>query len=440
MENQTSNTDTDIQQRDMPSVTKNNRLAKPLALGVVVISLGALALNMENSGSSDITPDASEDLNYGTGITGLPDQNTESVNKDTIPSGYKRNQKGNITNNFFITDNSSVKNGSSDKIRGIPNKKSTSIKPSAEQSHDETQVASLQRKIKALKDQQKWERRAKAKTTMFEAGGGNSPRTKTQGTGDSELDQLLAQESQLRQQLTSMEGGQIPGFMAGAQAGPSNVNGNTQFGNQVKSQIVESAIAMPMGDLEYKIAQGKMIPCTLENAVDSSIPGMVRCVVSRNVYGETGRNILIPRGATVVGQYNSAIKQGQYRIYTMWTRIITSTYDINIGSPGSDGLGRAGNAGEVDTHFWKKFGNATLLSLIGAGAANYGVKGEDRYNSSSAYRQSIAGQFSQQANDSLQDGSKIPDTIHKDQGEKITIMAAKDLDFSLLMHQQAARL
>jgi len=115
----------------------------------------------------------------------------------------------------------------------------------------------------------------------------------------------------------------------------------------------------------------------------------------------------------------------------VWTRLITPNgISLQLGSPGVDSLGVSGmGADEIDRHFWERFGTASLLSLIGAGAANVGVNGQDQNNSSSMYREAVASSFAQSADQSLQQESRIASTLKTYQGKPIMVFVAKDLHF-----------
>ena len=114
--------------------------------------------------------------------------------------------------------------------------------------------------------------------------------------------------------------------------------------------------------------QGTVIPAVLETAINSDLPGFVRAVVSRDVRGFDGTTVLIPRGSKLIGQYRSGVALSQTRAFVVWSRVITPEgVSIDIGSPGTDQLGRGGLEGETDTHFFERFGSAILLSVMGAG-------------------------------------------------------------------------
>lgn len=127
----------------------------------------------------------------------------------------------------------------------------------------------------------------------------------------------------------------------------------------------ERAEATLMGDLNYLVAQGKMIDAVLETAINTDHPGLLRAIVSRDIYAESGHQVMIPKGSRLVGSYNSAITRGQSRVYVIWSRIMRPDgIDIKIDSPGTDQLGRAGVPGYVDNKYYEIFASSILTSTV----------------------------------------------------------------------------
>lgn len=221
------------------------------------------------------------------------------------------------------------------------------------------------------------------------------------------------------------------------QTSSTSKDANTQFMNQVSAQAAETATATTIGPLNSMIAEGNFIHAILEPATNSDLPGYLRASVSEPVYSEDGTQVLVPRGSRLIGQYKSGMLQGQSRIFVVWTRLITpSGVSVQLGSPGVDSLGVAGmGADEIDRHFWQRFGTASLLSLIGAGAANVGVDNNAQDNSTSSYRSAIASSFAQSADQSLQQESMIAPTLKTYQGKPIMVFVARDLNFQTALQQ-----
>ena len=108
----------------------------------------------------------------------------------------------------------------------------------------------------------------------------------------------------------------------------------------------------------------------LETAINTDLPGTLRAIVSRDVFAESGKEVMIPKGSRIIGTYNTGISRGQRRVMIVWTRLIRPDgLDIEIGSPGVDSLGRAGVEGDVDNKYAEIFSAAILTSVVTIGAA-----------------------------------------------------------------------
>ena len=178
------------------------------------------------------------------------------------------------------------------------------------------------------------------------------------------------------------------------------------------------------------IAKGAFIDCVLETRIDSTVPGMTSCVVTRNIYGDNGKVLLIERGSRITGEYQSGLQQGQRRLFVLWNRIKTvHGVTMNLDSPGTDPLGGSGMPGYVDRHFAERFGAAILLSMIDdafATAANLTQRTHD--NQTIVYN-STASNANTMAAEALRYTINIPPTLYKNQGDRINVLVARDLSF-----------
>jgi type IV secretion system protein VirB10 len=117
------------------------------------------------------------------------------------------------------------------------------------------------------------------------------------------------------------------------------------------------------------ISQGKLLTAVIETAINTEIPGLVRAIVSRDVYGEAGNEVLIPRGSRLFGSYSSEIARGQGRVQIGWTRLIRPDgVDLAISSVASDQFGRAGIQGQVNNKYGSTITNSLLTSLLTVGS------------------------------------------------------------------------
>jgi len=206
-------------------------------------------------------------------------------------------------------------------------------------------------------------------------------------------------------------------------------DGNSEFLNQQNDITSVSAKRLPHPS--QTVPAGEMIPATLETAINSELAGMVRAVTTRDIYALSGDKLLIPKGSTLVGQFNTGITQGQSRVFVVWNRLqMTNGVIVTLNSPSSDSIGRSGQAADyIDRHFFERFGSGALLSVLGAYTALGGVHGQDEYNSMSQYRMNIAGSFQQAANQTLQQDMQTRPTLQVNQGASINVFVAHDLDF-----------
>ncbi len=204
---------------------------------------------------------------------------------------------------------------------------------------------------------------------------------------------------------------------------------NSSFANQVSKNQTRQAHAVRHPQLT--IITGEFLHATLETAINSQLPGMVRAVITEDAYSYIGQQRLIPAGSRLVGQYSSGVVRGQSRVMVMWSRLILPNgVSIDINSPSVDRLGRTGqSANAIDRHFFERFGEATLLSLISTGTSLYGVSANDRYNSISEYRAAISESFKKSAEQSLKNNTAIPPTLHIYHGAALNVFVAHDLDF-----------
>lgn len=301
----------------------------------------------------------------------------------------------------------------------------------APQSADETYTISAERQLQNHTEQQLPEKITHSNDVVKE---NVAPNSVSPEVIQQQLAMIEAKQKELHQRLIAplmLVNTNSSNPTSGEQSQPTSKDANTQFMQQVSTRGTETATASNIGPLNTVIAEGSLIHATLESATNSDLPGNLRASVSEPVYSEDGTQVLIPRGSRLIGQYKSGMLQGQSRVFVVWTRVITpSGVSVQLGSPGVDSLGVAGlGADEINRHFWERFGNASLLSLIGAGAANVGVNGSDQNNSTASYREAVASSSAQSADQSLQLDNRIAPTLKTYQGKPIIVFVAKDLHF-----------
>ena len=174
------------------------------------------------------------------------------------------------------------------------------------------------------------------------------------------------------------------------------------------------------------LPKGAFIDCTLETAIDSSLPGITTCVTATDTFGVDGDVVLLERGTKLVGEIKGETTQGAARLFVLWTEARTpSGVLVPLDSPGADELGRAGMAGTVNRHFWQRFGAAMLVSIID-GAVQATVESANRGGAAVVVS---PGATQGVATEVLKSTVNIPPTVVKRNGDRIQVIVARDLDF-----------
>jgi len=175
------------------------------------------------------------------------------------------------------------------------------------------------------------------------------------------------------------------------------------------------------------LPKGAFIDCTLETAIDSTLPGMTTCVTATDTFGVDGKVLLLERGTKLVGETRGQVQQGAARVFVLWTEARTPTgVIVPLDSPAADELGRAGLPGTVDRHFWERFGAALFISTID-GAVQTAVQSSNRGSGTIIYNPSATQDVTTEV---LKSTLSIAPTVRKNNGDRIQILVARDIDFT----------
>jgi len=173
------------------------------------------------------------------------------------------------------------------------------------------------------------------------------------------------------------------------------------------------------------LPKGAFIDCTLETAVDSTLPGMTTCITATDTFSADGSTVLMERGTKLVGETRGEVQQGSARVFVLWSEARTPTgVVIPLDSPGTDELGRSGLSGTVNRHFWQRFGAAILISVINGGV-QYAVQSQNK-GGAVIYD---PGATQEVMTDALKGTVNIPPTVTVANGSRIQVLVARDLDF-----------
>jgi type IV secretion system protein VirB10 len=175
----------------------------------------------------------------------------------------------------------------------------------------------------------------------------------------------------------------------------------------------------------FLLSKGAFIDCTLETEIDSTLPGMTTCITATDTFSADGTVVLLERGTKLVGETRGEVRQGAARIFVLWTEARTPTgVLVPLSSPGTDELGRSGLPGEVNRHFWDRFGSAILLTVIN-GAVQGAVNSKNNSGSVVTTPSTSTDVMTEIPRGTL----NIPPAVTKSQGDRIQVLVARDVDF-----------
>lgn len=183
----------------------------------------------------------------------------------------------------------------------------------------------------------------------------------------------------------------------------------------------------------FEVRVGSVIPAVMIGGINSDLPGEIIAQVSQNVRDtRTGQHVLIPQGSRLIGTYDSHIAMGQRRVMVGWHRVQFpdgSTMELgNMG--GTDPAGYSGFTDKVNNHYWRIFGNATLLSLIGAGAQlSQPDSNNDPYSTDAGEELAaeLGRQWGQVGQEMTKRNMNIQPTLEIRPGYQFNVMVNKDL-------------
>lgn len=219
-------------------------------------------------------------------------------------------------------------------------------------------------------------------------------------------------------------GGEGAAGSAGAAGGSGGSGGATGQFTSIK--------AFMMPNPSMIVSRGTGIPCTVRPAIDTTLSGMVTCVQSADVYSADNKVLLLPRLTKWVGGQAVGLQQGMQRIGMIWQRPETPDHVIlNLNTGSGDALGRPGINGDVNTHFWRRIGEAAAISFIAdVGSYISATQKSGSNNTTIAFPSTTTGVPSVMS-EMVKKSLDIPDVMTKNQGAEIIIyIQNEDLDFS----------
>ena len=202
------------------------------------------------------------------------------------------------------------------------------------------------------------------------------------------------------------------------------------FSDSLKPTQTPSVRARKRGKMDYVLAKGTNILCTLDTQIITTRAGFTRCLITRDIYSENGKVLLLEKGSNIIGEQTAAMLHGQARVGILWNEVTTPKgVTVQLASPAAGQLGAAGVGARMKYHFWQRFGGAVMISLIGDLGDYYGNRKKSSSNQSISFENSSE-TAQDMATEALKNSINIPPTAYINHGTLINIMVARDVDFS----------
>ena len=179
----------------------------------------------------------------------------------------------------------------------------------------------------------------------------------------------------------------------------------------------------------FTLQAGAVIPAALLTGLRSDLPGPVTAQVTEDVYDSpTGKILLIPQGARLIGQYDAQIAFGQSRALLVWNRLIMPNGRSIVleRQPGADPEGYAGLEDEVDNHWGMLFKAAILSTLLSVGS-EAGNSNNNQNSLVQALRQGSSQSFSQVGEQVVGRSLNVQPTITIRPGFPVRVLVTHDL-------------
>jgi type IV secretory pathway VirB10-like protein len=181
----------------------------------------------------------------------------------------------------------------------------------------------------------------------------------------------------------------------------------------------------------YQLAPGATkLPCVVETAMNSDVQSHFTAKVRNDVYDTaTGHRLLVPQGATILGEYKSAsLVFGNERLPSLsLTLALRDGRSVDLGeSPVMTQAGMAGLVSRVNHHWWRNIGAILIMGVLRGGQQAI-VTEMGGATGSGAVASGIAGTTSQFGQQKLNRAIDTRPTIEVDAGSLCQVLLLKPL-------------
>lgn len=182
---------------------------------------------------------------------------------------------------------------------------------------------------------------------------------------------------------------------------------------------------------KYLLTHNTYTRCALYTEIVTDHPGLIECRLTDPIYSADGSTVIADAGDKLTGEQSIELKPGQVQVFTTWTELETqSGVRARIDSLGAGPMGASGTEGWIDNHYKERFGGAVMLSVL-QDALQAVANTTQNSGSSSGYTVNNSEQnVENMASKALENSINIPPTGHLSPGTVLTVIVARDIDFS----------
>jgi type IV secretion system protein VirB10 len=180
---------------------------------------------------------------------------------------------------------------------------------------------------------------------------------------------------------------------------------------------------------KYLLRHNTYARCVLYTEIVTDHPGLIDCRLTNPLYSADGTVVLAEAGDILTGEQRVEVKPGQSRVFTSWTELETSSgVRARLNSLGAGPLGASGTDAWIDNHYAKRFGGAVMLSFIQD--AFQTMSNATAKNNSTYSFDNSSSNAEDMASKALENSINIPPTAFIPPGTVLTVIVARDIDFS----------
>jgi type IV secretory pathway VirB10-like protein len=187
-------------------------------------------------------------------------------------------------------------------------------------------------------------------------------------------------------------------------------------------------------DMSRVLTPDKAITAVIANPIDTRMAVTAVAMVDRDIYGNNGRTVVIPRGSKLIGSVGGGIG----RIGIAWSQLIRPDgVRFMFEGQSGDAMGRGGVPGRVNERLLQRYGYSLLPSTVAAGltaalggqtTTSSGTTGTvESQDARSVAAQILTQPLNQIASDIYAENSKIVAQTVVPAGTRITVWSIGDL-------------